>query len=108
MIYVVNKRNHNPTNRDVYIGRPYPLGNPFSHLSKGTLAEFTVGTRKAAVAHYKDWLIHRLEMEISEAKDEFNRIADMARDGDVYLVCWCAPLACHGNIIKDLLEERAE
>jgi len=97
MIYVVNKRAHTPTAQDVYIGRPSPLGNPFP------MPRYT---RNECIRLYRDWLENQAEG--SEAKGELGRISEMAREGDVYLVCWCAPLACHGNIIKDLLEERAE
>jgi len=25
---------------------------------------------------------------------------------DVYLVCWCKPLACHGDVIKRMVEDK--
>jgi len=30
----------------------------------------------------------------------------MAKTGDVNLVCFCKPKACHGDIIKKLIEEK--
>ena len=26
------------------------------------------------------------------------------RYGDLYLVCWFAPLACHGDVLKEMIE----
>ena len=41
-IYVHNKRKYK--GRGEYIGRPSPLGNPYSHLNKGTLAKYQTAT----------------------------------------------------------------
>ena len=53
-IYVHNKRKYK--GHGEYIGRPSPLGNPYSHLNKGTLAKYQVATRDKAVAV---WCIHQ-------------------------------------------------
>lgn len=69
----------------VYIGRPGPFGNPFVIGEHGDRAE--------VIAQYDAWLatqpalVERMRHELP-GKD---------------LICWCAPLACHGNIILRLL-----
>lgn len=102
MIRVVNKRTHKPGDAtQFYIGRPSPLGNPFSHMNN-TLAEFKVATREEAVVKYKDWLAERWEKG-GEIGHMAALIASAAVKGDVDLVCWCAPLACHGDIIREAI-----
>lgn len=104
MIYVVNKYHHTPTSRDVYIGRGSPLGNPFTHrpLEK-TKARFQCETREESILRYADHL--KTIMDNQDVKNELNRIYKLAMTGDVFLVCYCAPQACHGEVIKILIEE---
>ena len=105
MIYVVNKRMHKETSRDFYIGRPNPLGNPYSH-KLGTMAEFKVNTRDEAIDQYETHLENCISICDTDTCTELNKIWTMAKEGDVYLVCWCKPLRCHGDIIKKIVEER--
>lgn len=75
---------------DVYIGRPGPWGNPFSHLpGKG---EVQVATREEAVAQYKAWLWKRMQSD-----PEFTAKVGSLRGKT--LGCWCAPAACHGDVL---------
>lgn len=73
---------------DVYIGRPSKWGNPFSHIDEGTLAQFYVPTRDEAVAAYAKWI--KTQPELLAALPELR--------GKV-LGCWCAPKACHGDVL---------
>ena len=72
---------------DVYIGRPSKWGNPFSHL-KGTKAQFLVSSREEAIESYEEWLAQSeiLQADLHELKGKT-------------LGCWCAPLACHGDVL---------
>ena len=29
----------------------------------------------------------------------------ISQQGDLELVCWCSPLPCHGDVLKELIEE---
>ena len=69
----------------VYIGRPGPFGNPFVIGDHGDRAE--------VIARYEAWLQTRPEL-VQRMRAELS-----GRD----LVCWCAPLPCHGNTILRLL-----
>jgi hypothetical protein len=95
-VYVVNKRK--PESYDgkrglkVYIGRPSIFGNPK-----------TDGSRAEQVECYKTTF--REKMQNSEPfKRAVENLKAMAQKQDVYLICWCAPLPCHGEIIKAYLE----
>jgi hypothetical protein len=80
---------------DVYIGRPSKWGNPFSHRY-GTRAKFTVKTREEAVEAYRVWITkgpgRRLLKDLHELKGKV-------------LGCWCKPLACHGDILAELVSK---
>lgn len=78
---------------DVYIGRPSPWGNPFSHKD-GTLAKFKVGSVKEAIAQYEVYL--RGSPELLERLETLR--------GKI-LGCWCKPGPCHGDVLIKLLEE---
>ena len=106
MIEVKNKKTY--SGEGEYIGRPSIIGNPFTHIPKGTLAKFIVRDREEAVSKYEAWI--REEMVSNEAiKKEINRLVDKYRiEGKLILICWCSPLACHGDVIKKIIEERLE
>ena len=70
----------------VYIGRPGPWGNPFVIGEHGDRAE--------VIAQYEAWLVAQPDF-IERMKRELT-----GRD----LVCFCAPLPCHGNVILRLLD----
>jgi hypothetical protein len=72
---------------DVYIGRPSKWGNPFS-IGKD-------GNRIEVIAKYNLWIYRQPDLLAS--LDELR--------GKV-LGCWCAPQACHGDVLLRLLETR--
>lgn len=89
-IYIVNKRHY--CGQGVYIGRPSPLGNPF------TIG--TDGTREEVIAKYETWLKEQW-VRGERAHYELKRLIKMYLAGqDITLICWCAPLPCHGDVIK--------
>ncbi len=72
-----------PAPARVYIGRPGKWGNPFVIGRDGSRAE--------VIAKYRAWLAS--QRELLDALDEL-------RGKD--LVCWCAPQACHGDVLIEL------
>ena len=93
MITVGNKQ-HGA--KGIYVGRPSPLGNPFPLLREA---------ERAAVIHdYEDWLAEQLLDPRSAVSIEMSRLAALARTQDICLVCFCAPKACHADIIKRTIE----
>lgn len=80
----------------VYIGRPGVLGNPFVLKSEAQRAE--------VVAMYRAYFEKRLKDPLFQ-----NVLYDLevrARKGDLVLGCFCAPRACHGDVIKEYLERK--
>jgi hypothetical protein len=71
----------------VYIGRPSKWGNPFVIGRDGSRAD--------VIAKHRGWIL--AQSALMNALDELR-----GRD----LVCWCAPLACHGDVLIDLANSR--
>lgn len=105
MINVVNKKTHKTTKNDFYIGRPSILGNPYTHLKSNTIAKFQVPTREDAIHQYELWLIDKIIHQDPKIIAEIKKIIKLAKEGDVNLVCWCAPKSCHGDVIKKIIEK---
>jgi hypothetical protein len=108
MIYVYNRKveTHNGPN-NFYIGRGSVLGNPYTHITdKKTKAIYKAIDRDDAIekySHYFD-LMYGSNLAFTNMVDA---IYEMYKSGmDVYLECYCAPLRCHGDIIKEKLEAR--
>jgi hypothetical protein len=73
---------------DVYVGRPSKWGNPYSHLSGHTRARFRTETREEAIAKYEEWLDQQPEL-----------LAALPELRGKILSCWCAPQACHAEVL---------
>jgi hypothetical protein len=73
---------------DVYIGRPSKWGNPFTHLKYLPRDLTKVKTRAEAVAAYAEWILHQPEL-----------IVALPELRGKTLGCWCAPSACHGDVL---------
>jgi hypothetical protein len=68
---------------DVYIGRPSKWGNPFVIGCDGT--------RDDVIARYEAWLLEQPEL-----------VAALPELAGKTLGCWCAPRACHGDVLARL------
>ena len=77
---VLNKKRDRITAGAVYIGRPSKWGNPFQ-IGRD-------GDRNAVIAKHREWL---------KSQPLLLRSAGELRGRD--LVCFCAPLACHGHTL---------
>ncbi len=106
MITVANKRKplyRGPIAFDppyFYIGRPDPLGNPY------VIGEH--GDRDTVIARYKTWLIGQYASDNRSVRTAIDRLVQLELEGkSITLVCWCAPAKCHGDVIKEFVEELA-
>lgn len=59
--------------------------------------------RTTAIRYYKHWLLHSLEMD-KRVINAYTLIRNTAAKYDVALVCHCAPLDCHADVIKDMID----
>lgn len=76
---VYNKKTGHPVDA-VYVGRPTKWGNPFVIGPDGS--------REDVIDKYRAWVVRqRLDFSELRGKD---------------LVCWCAPLPCHADVLLEL------
>ena len=75
---------HRKEPHDVYIGRPSKWGNPFVIGVDGTRAE--------VIEKYREWIATSPTL-LADAKKELR--------GKV-LGCYCAPQACHGDVLVEI------
>lgn len=84
MPQVLNKRSEGVRAGAVYIGRPSKWGNPFVMGRDGT--------REEVVAKYREFLAARPDL-VARARAELK-----GKD----LLCFCAPKACHGDVLIEI------
>ena len=112
MIYVYNSHNEDFTSKEnnFYIGRSKdgnPLGNPFTHNGVRTsIAKLSLKTREEAIEAYEKYFdkMYGVDEELTKAFDEIYK--HYKNGEDVYLQCFCKPLACHGDVIADRLQRK--
>lgn len=71
---------------DVYIGRPSKWGNPFV-IGRD-------GDREEVIDQYRAWVQRQPEL-----------MAALGELKEKTLGCWCAPNACHGDVLIELSEQ---
>lgn len=98
MITVANRRTTRPDgDRVVYVGRPSALGNPF-RIGRD-------GTREEVIGLYESWLYQECGSDDSPQRAAFDELLRKGKAGDLTLVCHCAPLPCHGDVLARWLRE---
>ena len=93
-ITVVNKRT---SPFDVYIGRGSPLGNPFP------MTNYSSAERTRVITEYRRWFLSMVAGKNPKVMSELSRIAELLKNQEVRLGCFCAPKDCHGDVIKEYL-----
>ena len=90
VITILNKRK---TNEGEYVGRPSPLGNPWSITKEMN--------REQVIAKYKAWLELQWTTNNVRVKNELFRLASILKKQEhLKLLCWCAPKPCHAGLLE--------
>ena len=82
----------------VYIGRPSVLGNPFVMTSEAQRTE--------VIARYREYFEKKVAARDPKFMEILDAIVKRARTHDVVLGCFCAPRACHGDVIKEYIDRK--
>jgi hypothetical protein len=93
---VWNKRDKNCPKDAVYVGRPSKWGNPWKIGEKSPRGVEHRIDRAEAIRLYCDWLNGSLDM--SWLRTPPDPLELRGKD----LVCWCAPLPCHADVLLEL------
>jgi len=100
-IRIVNKYKEIPEGTNVYCGRGSSLGNPF--IMKG------LTDRDRVCDAYEHYFYRFVEVIRDKGMlNQLNEITKLAKEGDVNLVCFCAPKRCHCETIKKYIEDKNE
>ena len=95
MLKVWNKRDPNCPKDAVYVGRPSKWGNPFK-IGEWDFATHKIMTRSKTIEKYRLWI---------ESNSELSQDLYKLKGKD--LVCWCAPLSCHADVLLELANNKA-
>jgi len=100
-IHVVNKKDHAPTDKDFYVGRGSVFGNPYTSkpLDKSK-AIYQAANKEDAITKYAEMLEVKIASKDKVVVEGLNEMLETLKQSDIYLVCYCAPKRCHGDIIK--------
>lgn len=72
---------------DIYVGRPTQWGNPYVIGPDGT--------REQVIAKYRGWLLRNPQL-----------LAQLPMLRGKTLACWCAPAACHADVLAELANRK--
>lgn len=97
MITIKNMNFSKPTERwHVRVDREAILGNPFVMEKEED--------RDQVILQYKEWLEVHITAKTPYIMDELRRIKKLHDDnGNIELYCWCAPQACHSEVLKEII-----
>jgi hypothetical protein len=90
---VLNRKTDHIGRGAVYVGRPTKFGNPWrvgTDLRTGIPID-----RTEAIERYRTFLMNNSYL-LTAAKTELK-----GKD----LVCWCAPLSCHADVLLEIANE---
>ena len=73
---------------DILIARPSKWGNPFL-IGKD-------GTREQVIVQYRKWILTQPQL-----------LKDLHELQNKVLGCWCSPKPCHGDMLKQLAENKS-
>lgn len=97
-VVVVHKKSPRRGYTVEYIGRPRTLGNPYP------MQDATAKERKWVIDQYRAWLREQWTAG-GAVRAALEVLAERVRDGEcIALECYCAPKACHGDVIKEAIE----
>ena len=92
-ITIINRHHKGPKGQ--YIGRGSPLGNTYPITAQLP--------RREAIAKYKLWLKAEMATNNLDVMNEIIRLWQLAQHQPIALECYCSPLPCHGEVIRDVL-----
>lgn len=83
-VYSRRRGAERPPAGSVYVGRPTVWGNPFEIGRDGNREEVIAKYRALIEEH--SWMIERAQRDLRGK----------------HLVCWCAPLPCHADVLLEI------
>ena len=100
---VLNKRTDKIPPGAVYVGRPSKWGNPW-RVGEVHPADGHRLTRDEVIELYRNSIQRMLEAK----QDNGSVILDLQELRGKDLICWCAPLPCHADILLEIANREKE
>jgi len=97
---VLNKQKDFIPKDAVYVGRPSKWGNPW-RIGERHPADGHRLTRKEVIEIHRN-SIHQM---LTANREDGTIILDLSELRGKDLVCWCAPLSCHADILLELANQ---
>ena len=88
-------RKYDATKPYYYIGRPSPLGNPFSMVTK------SIAERNRVCDEYESYFESAKAYHVELMANLLNLAIE---HGILQLICYCAPDRCHGDTVIEHLK----
>lgn len=85
------------------VDRSVPLGNHDYKIGRD-------GDRRTVIEKYRRWLEEELKSpdRMKSHLAAFDMLVKEAKKGDIILLCWCWPLPCHADVIKEFIERELQ
>jgi len=80
---------------DIYIGHAIPLRGIKGSKWCNPFEVGRDGTREQVIAKYRDWITRGGGRHL---------VKDLHELRDKVIGCWCKPKACHGDVLKQLID----
>lgn len=94
---VINAKDERPSD-GVFIGRPSILSNPFI-IDRD-------GDREEVILKFRKYFIEKFLYDLDYRQDALNAVMAKSKLVDkIKLVCFCKPNKCHGDVIKEVIED---
>ena len=97
MPQVLNKRTNKIPPDAIYVGRPSKWGNPW-RIGEKHPADGHRLNRDEVIRVYSD----NIHLMLKAKRADGSVILDLNELKGKDLVCWCAPLSCHADILLEL------
>lgn len=95
-----------PASDGVYVGRTRSVGSLYRDALHELANPFSVKQygRDGCIARYRKWLWQKIQDRDPSVLDALEKLKCIHGTGELNLVCHCAPLPCHADVIKACLE----
>ena len=87
---------HDPSTRVFKCSRGSAVGNPFPMKNESM--------RDIVCDNYENWFKDQIVAQDPHFDMQMQMMVNAAREGDIKLMCWCAPKRCHCETIKEYIE----
>lgn len=89
-----------------YVGKPirFTIQGLIKHPCLANPFEMSIYDRQTSARLYKDWLYEQISDGNTKVVEALDDIMKAHKIHNVVLVCWCWPLKCHAEVIREYIK----